>query len=77
MSKLLTGFLAGVVVGILFAPDRGAETRRKIAEKGNDLKDKFNDFVDSLKNEADDLASEAKQTAQSYANKTQNTWPNS
>ena len=37
-SKLLTGFLAGVVIGILFAPDKGSETRKKMTQKGKDLK---------------------------------------
>ena len=62
-SKLLVGFATGVLVGMLFAPDKGSETRRKITEKGNDLKTKFSDFVDHLTNRADemvdDLASEA------------------
>ena len=58
-SKLLIGFAAGVMVGMLFAPEKGSETRRKIAEKGNDLKDRFNDFVDSLSSKVDDMAAEA------------------
>lgn len=56
-SKLLIGFLAGAaiggVLGVLFAPDKGEETRKKIAKKGSDvsdsLKDKFNEFVDGVK----------------------------
>ncbi|MDR3711791.1 MAG: YtxH domain-containing protein [Puia sp.] len=56
-SKLVIGFLAGAaiggVLGVLFAPDKGEETRKKIAKKGNDvsdaLKDKFNEFVDGVK----------------------------
>ena len=56
-SKLLIGFLAGAaiggVLGVLFAPDKGEETRKKIVKKGNDvsdsLKDKFNEFVDGVK----------------------------
>jgi gas vesicle protein len=42
-SKVLVGFLVGAAVGgalgILLAPDKGAETRRKIIEKGSDLGD--------------------------------------
>lgn len=59
MSKLLTGLAVGVLVGILFAPDKGSETRKKMVDAGNDLKDKFNDFIDHLSNKADDLAEEA------------------
>lgn len=63
MSKLITGFAVGLLVGILIAPDKGSETRKRISEKGKDLKDQFNDFVDywaekfdSLKNEAEEIA---------------------
>ena len=59
MSKLLIGLATGVIVGLLFAPHTGAETRQKLADAAGDLKDKFNDFVDSLSSEADDLADEA------------------
>jgi gas vesicle protein len=40
-GKILLGVLAGVtagaLMGILFAPDRGSETRRKVVKKGKDL----------------------------------------
>jgi gas vesicle protein len=58
-SKFLVGLTAGIIVGILFAPDKGSVTREKIADKASDLKDKFNDFVDSLAGEVDDLTDEA------------------
>ena len=58
-SKLLIGFAAGVVVGILFAPDKGSATRKKIMDTGSDLKERFNDFIDGLSGEAEDLAQEA------------------
>jgi gas vesicle protein len=56
-QKAVLGFLAGAAVGaiagILFAPDKGASTRKKILKKGEDLgaslKESFNDFVDSAK----------------------------
>jgi gas vesicle protein len=61
MNKLLTGLAIGVAVGLLIAPDKGSETRRKITEKGRDLKDKFNEFVDSLGDKIDALRGDAEE----------------
>ena len=36
---LLTGFAAGITVGVLFAPARGSVTRRRIAQSAGDLAD--------------------------------------
>ena len=55
-GKVLLGVLAGVaagaMVGILFAPEKGSKTRKKMLTKSEDyadgLKDQFDDFVDSL-----------------------------
>jgi gas vesicle protein len=55
-GKVLLGVLAGVAVGailgILFAPDKGVKTRKKISKKGEDyaeaLKEKFNEFLESI-----------------------------
>jgi len=54
MNKLFTAFLAGIAVGILIAPDKGSETRKRLSEKTSDLKGSFNDLVD---NAADNLKS--------------------
>jgi gas vesicle protein len=45
-SKVLIALGAGVIIGgvlgILFAPDKGSETRHKIAEGGKKFADNFN-----------------------------------
>jgi gas vesicle protein len=50
------GGIVGAALGILFAPDKGDETRKKLIAKGGDLsgsiKDKFNDLVQEVKKEA-------------------------
>ena len=54
-SRLLTGFTLGLVVGILLAPEKGSDTRKKLTQKGVDLKNKFNDFIDSLSDKAEEV----------------------
>ena len=56
-SRAVIGFLAGAaagaIAGILFAPDKGTETRKKISKRttdmGDSLKNKFSEFVDGVK----------------------------
>jgi len=38
---LLAGVAAGVCIGLLVAPDKGSETRKKVAEATSDWADKF------------------------------------
>ncbi len=64
-QKMLLGLLAGVAVGaavgVLFAPEKGSNTRKKISDKGNDykneLKDKFGNLVDSASETVDTVKS--------------------
>ena len=63
MSKFFTGVALGVIVGILIAPDKGSETRKKLTEKGKDLKNQFNDFVDSMSEKIDSLRNKAEEVA--------------
>ena len=68
-GKLVTGVLAGAaagaILGILLAPDKGSETRKKIAKKGNDLsgtvKDGIEKIGDSINNKYQNIKGDAKE----------------
>ncbi|MBK5285127.1 MAG: YtxH domain-containing protein [Bacteroidia bacterium] len=50
---VMAGLAIGVTLGILYAPDKGSETRKKISKKGGEFADEWgggiNEFVDSSK----------------------------
>lgn len=63
IGAIFLGAAIGGAIGILFAPDKGSETRRKISKKGNDLtdavKEKFDAIVDKFKKEVEDVKGQA------------------
>jgi gas vesicle protein len=64
-QKMLVGLFAGVAVGaalgILFAPEKGSEMRKKISTKGGDytqnLKDKFGNLISSATDQVENVKS--------------------
>ena len=49
---VLAGIAAGALVGILLAPEKGSDLRKKISKKGDgyldDLKEKMNEMVETV-----------------------------
>lgn len=52
LAALAAGMAVGAVLGVLFAPGKGSETRKKMKEEGrkmaDDVKDKFNKGMEKL-----------------------------
>ncbi len=59
MMNVLKAFVAGVTVGILFAPQSGLKTRKKIGKVFSDYKD---DAKDYLTDAVDVVETKAKKT---------------
>jgi gas vesicle protein len=66
-SKIILGLVgaaaAGVVVGLLLAPDKGTELRSKISQKAGDWTDQLTDLFANAKGEITDLAKRGSKAA--------------
>jgi gas vesicle protein len=65
---VLLGTAIGAIAGILFAPDKGTATRKKIYQKGDDyvgeVGDKFNAFIESVAHRFEELKAETARMAE-------------
>ena len=58
--RTLKIFIAGVIVGILCAPDSGAETRKKLVDAFSSYKDDAKDYVKDVADRVEDKIDAAK-----------------
>ncbi len=65
VGALLIGAALGAALGILFAPEKGSETRKKLIAKSDDLtdglKDKFKDLLAEAKREVETIKAKAQE----------------
>lgn len=60
---LVAGVAAGALLGVLFAPEKGSVTRKKILKKGEDyadgIKEKLDEFLDVINEKVEEVKEEA------------------
>ena len=75
LAALLAGAATGVILGLLYAPEEGKETRKKIKDKAVDeygrtseiVKDKYSEVSHNVKDKYNSLSSTVKETASNVA----------
>ena len=65
---VLAGLAAGALLGVLFAPEKGSATRKKISKTGEDyadsLKEKFNEFLENASEKFEEVKEEVTDAAE-------------
>ena len=66
-NKIILGLVGaaaiGVAVGILLAPEKGSDARKKIAETANDIASRVGEWVNTGKEKAQNLANTVEKKA--------------
>ena len=65
--SLLGATAAGIAIGMLMAPEKGAEIRKKISETANDMASKVNDLIEAGKDKISDIAGTVTKQAEGLA----------
>ncbi|AXP79656.1 YtxH-like protein [Mariniflexile rhizosphaerae] len=74
---VLAGVATGVVLGVLFAPDKGSKTRKKIKNKTieakESLKEELDNFLDTLSKKYDSIVNNGEEILEEGKDKIKNT----
>jgi gas vesicle protein len=60
IAGLVVGGAIGAIAGLLFAPETGEETRKKVAEKSKEWADDFYNKFDDLKDSVNEVMEDVK-----------------
>ena len=75
-TKVILGLVgaaaAGVIVGLLIAPEKGSETRKKVGDTASDWASRLSEIFTSAKDEAGNLTNKGAKVAKEAANKFSN-----
>ena len=58
LTGLITGALAGSIIAVLYAPDTGTNTRKKLSYQMSHYRDELVDLIGELQKEKDKLMSQ-------------------
>ncbi len=68
ISALAAGVAVGALLGVLFAPDKGSETRKKMDKRGKKMADDLKDTFNAAKEKLEGLKEELKQAGKESPN---------
>jgi gas vesicle protein len=75
-TKVILGLVgaaaAGAIVGLLLAPEKGSDMRKKVGDTASDWAGRLSDLFTSAKSEVDNLAGKGTKVAKDAANRFSN-----